>query len=68
MALTTCKECGGQVSSEAAACPHCGYQLKQQATSGSSKFGLGCLVLIGLAIVLPFITAIILYLSGAMPQ
>jgi TonB family protein len=25
MALVTCSECGGRVSSEAPACPHCGY-------------------------------------------
>lgn len=24
MALTTCRECGGQVSTEATSCPHCG--------------------------------------------
>ena len=26
--LTTCKECGDNVSSEASTCPHCGYLLK----------------------------------------
>jgi hypothetical protein len=25
MALTKCQECGGQVSTQAASCPHCGY-------------------------------------------
>lgn len=28
MALTACKECGHQVSTEAAACPQCGAQVK----------------------------------------
>ena len=27
MALTTCEECKGQVSSSATACPHCGYPI-----------------------------------------
>lgn len=27
MALTNCKECGQQVSDQAAACPHCGYRI-----------------------------------------
>ena len=27
MALTKCEKCGGDVSSEAAACPHCGAPL-----------------------------------------
>jgi len=35
MALTNCKECGGQVSKKADKCPHCGAKLK----SGGS----GCL-------------------------
>jgi predicted nucleic acid-binding Zn ribbon protein len=30
MALVTCQECGKDVSSEAAACPHCGYSRKPQ--------------------------------------
>lgn len=28
MALTKCRECGGQVSTEAASCPHCGVLVK----------------------------------------
>ena len=27
LALKSCPECGGKVSSQAAACPHCGYRL-----------------------------------------
>lgn len=29
MAIITCPECGGQVSTEAAACPHCGYPVEK---------------------------------------
>jgi len=29
MALITCPECGGKVSSESTACPHCGYPMKK---------------------------------------
>lgn len=28
--ITQCKECGGQVSSEAKCCPHCGYKQPRQ--------------------------------------
>ena len=29
MALLKCPECGNNVSSEATACPHCGFAIKQ---------------------------------------
>ncbi len=32
MALLTCHECGGKVSSEAAQCPHCGAKVKNEQT------------------------------------
>jgi uncharacterized paraquat-inducible protein A len=67
MALTTCKECGGQISSQAAACPHCGNQLKQSASGGLATLGWGCLVILGLAILAPFITALIAYLYTPRP-
>lgn len=38
MALTTCKECGGQVSTEAKACPKCG------ADRSPTKYGCGTLI------------------------
>lgn len=41
MALIKCKECGGDVSTEAASCPHCGYQLKEIIIKEKKK-GLGC--------------------------
>ena len=28
MSLTKCQECGGEVSTMAAVCPHCGYQIE----------------------------------------
>ena len=30
MALTSCPECGGEVSDQAEACPHCGFPLKAE--------------------------------------
>lgn len=34
MALIQCPECGTEVSSEAAACPKCGYPLKSKPSGG----------------------------------
>jgi hypothetical protein len=45
MAMTTCKECKQQISTEADACPHCGAK-KQKFFSTGSCTGLGCLGLI----------------------
>lgn len=60
MALTTCKDCGGQVSTNAAACPHCGapvksHQVQQAPINTSGKHaGIGTLIIalfvIGLAV------------------
>lgn len=36
MALITCPECGKQVSTEAAACPGCGYPVAQRLGAGSA--------------------------------
>lgn len=40
MAMTTCKECGKQVSTEAKACPHCGATApaKKKSTGGIGKW------------------------------
>lgn len=40
MAMTTCKECGNQVSSQARACPHCGAvaPAKKKARGGVGKW------------------------------
>lgn len=40
MALVKCSECGREVSSKAAACPHCGAKRK--------SFGCGCLAVLAL--------------------
>lgn len=37
MALSTCKECGGQVSTEAKACPHCGAGSPALVSASSAK-------------------------------
>lgn len=34
MALTNCKECGGQVSKKATKCPHCGIKLRKGGNNG----------------------------------
>lgn len=41
MALTTCNECGNQVSTTADFCPHCGYRF--QTTKNKT---IGCLLLL----------------------
>jgi RNA polymerase subunit RPABC4/transcription elongation factor Spt4 len=49
MALKHCRECGKDVSSKAAVCPHCG--IKKPVTDSSAAAGcLGLLVLIGVII------------------
>lgn len=42
MALRACRECGSQISTRAASCPHCGAPVKKQ----SSSAALGCLAVI----------------------
>lgn len=49
MALMTCPECGKDISTEAAKCPNCGKRLRR---SGMAKAGIGCLVLVGLFVVI----------------
>ena len=39
MALTKCRECGGQVSTEATTCPHCGAPVKKQPEPPEAKKG-----------------------------
>lgn len=38
MALEKCKECGGQISTEAKACPHCGAQPSKRASRAGVLF------------------------------
>jgi hypothetical protein len=53
MALVECPECKKEVSSEAAACPHCGFALHKEKRSGWGKeIGLLLLVPIGILVAL----------------
>lgn len=49
MALIKCKECGKEISSEAEACPHCGYKPKKA----------GCLAAIGIGILAVIVVSLI---------
>ena len=55
MAITTCKECGKQVSTEAKACPHCGAAApaKKKAKGGIGKWLLIVFAIGVVAAVLP---------------
>lgn len=49
MALVSCPECGGMVSDSAAACPHCGYDMRRAEVADDELSGCaaamnGCLV------------------------
>lgn len=46
MAMTTCKECGGKVSTKAESCPHCGAVLKKQKKQRSPGCGMVLVLLI----------------------
>lgn len=46
MALTKCKECGGQVSSEATACPHCGAKPPKRTSRAGWLFLVFVIVLV----------------------
>lgn len=55
MALVASKECSKQVSTEAAACPHCGAPVKttkQSQVTPESKTGCGAIVLVGIVLVI----------------
>jgi RNA polymerase subunit RPABC4/transcription elongation factor Spt4 len=43
MAMVSCRECGGSVSSEAEKCPHCGIGFPDS-TQRWKQFGLGVVV------------------------
>ena len=55
MAMTTCKECGKQVSTEAKACPHCGAAApaKKKAKGGIGKWLLIVFAIGVIAAILP---------------
>jgi len=60
MALVQCPECKREVSSKASTCPHCGHPIGGAEGSTPAKkrvgYGMGCLVLIGLFIVVSVYT------------
>lgn len=45
MAMTTCKECGGDVSTKAESCPHCGAVLNEKGC-GCASMTLGFLIVV----------------------
>lgn len=47
MAMLKCTECGGDVSSTAAACPQCGRPLVRNSTN--ARGCVGCLLIIAMA-------------------
>lgn len=58
MAMTTCKECGNEVSDQAETCPHCGAPLKAgKKKAKRNKRGRGCasvflgIILLGVALI-----------------
>jgi ribosomal protein L37E len=74
MALTNCPECGKEVSSQASACPHCGFPLVKSAQEPSQqqpqvtrpqavkKGCLGCVGIIVIAVV------IMIIIGGMLPD
>lgn len=54
MAMTTCKECGKDVSDAAVTCPHCGIVLINQPASQSRNKGCSASALFGAAILMFF--------------
>ncbi|MCH7905614.1 MAG: zinc-ribbon domain-containing protein [Armatimonadetes bacterium] len=65
MALIKCKECGREVSDNAASCPHCGNPIKtprpQLSKPNSFQSCLGC---IGFAVLLAWIASSLGICSG----
>ena len=55
MALASCRECGKEVSTEAAACPHCGAPLRRAGTSPWTVIGWVIVSLIGFWLVSGFV-------------
>jgi len=50
MALTNCKECGGQISKKAIKCPHCGIKLKKGGSGCLLSFFIAVIVFVGISI------------------
>jgi hypothetical protein len=61
MALLSCPECGGKVSSEAPACPHCGHPIK----AASKTEGCGCATFILICFIAAFVGMIALIVANS---
>jgi len=57
MALSECPECNEPVSTEASACPHCGYKPKSGAKTGCLTLILGGIILISLTSLITNLTS-----------
>ena len=55
MALIKCAECGGEMSSQAAACPKCGAPPRPQSKPGTGKLRLFMTIAVGLTLALLFV-------------
>jgi hypothetical protein len=57
MSITKCKECGGDVSTKAETCPHCGYRIRKntgaQILSALIMIGFGALIIYASLSLLP---------------
>ena len=59
MAVGSCPECNGKLSSEAETCPHCGFRRNANSKSGKSLELSGWqMVVLVVAIILGFLTVI----------
>ena len=58
MSLVKCKECGADISSDAAACPHCGKPLAPTVRPKPQQKTSGCLVILLAIVVIGIIASI----------
>jgi len=59
MALISCPECKNEISSEAEACPKCGYSQKKHAdTKQNVGCGTGCLVVVILSVIVLIVVSL----------
>ncbi|OIQ78754.1 hypothetical protein GALL_395360 [mine drainage metagenome] len=55
MALTKCRECGKEISTEATSCPHCGAPKPATAKAATSSAAMGCFSVIVLIAIIAFV-------------
>lgn len=63
MALIACPECGRQVSSAAASCPHCGHPLRLRADANTGLLAKLATV-VGAWLVVPWIARLLVFLAA----